>query len=85
VILIGAQALIAAQLGHRFGPRLGAAATDRAETLAGAALILLGVALLVTQIAIRVSRGLNSRTRPNTGSATIVELVDVPAYRMPVS
>jgi manganese efflux pump family protein len=51
VILIGAQALIAAQLGHQFGARLGAATTDRAETLAGAALVLLAVALLVTQIA----------------------------------
>jgi manganese efflux pump family protein len=51
VIMIGAQAVIAAQLGHRFGARLGAATTDRAETLAGAALVLLGVALFGTRFA----------------------------------
>ena len=50
ILLIGAQALIAAQLGHRFGTRLGTTATDRAETLAGTALLLLAVALLIAQI-----------------------------------
>jgi putative Mn2+ efflux pump MntP len=45
VVLIGAQAFVAAQLGLRLGARLGAAARDWAERLAAAALA--GIAVLI--------------------------------------
>ena len=47
VILIGAQAFVAAQLGLRLGGRLSEHARERAERLAGAALIALAVLLTV--------------------------------------
>jgi putative Mn2+ efflux pump MntP len=51
VILIGLQAFIAAQLGHRLGARLGERVAEGAEKLAGIALVALGAALLVQQVA----------------------------------
>jgi putative Mn2+ efflux pump MntP len=51
VVLIGLQAFIAAQLGHRLGARLGEHVAEGAERLAGIALVALGVALLVQQVA----------------------------------
>jgi putative Mn2+ efflux pump MntP len=51
VILIGLQAFIAAQLGHRLGARLGERVAEGAEKLAGSALVALGAALLVQQVA----------------------------------
>ncbi len=50
VILIGAQALVMAQLGLRLGARLGEAVREWAERLAGAALIVLGFILLIEKI-----------------------------------
>jgi putative Mn2+ efflux pump MntP len=50
VVLIGLQAFIAAQLGHRLGARLGERVAEGAERLAGIALVALGVALLVQQV-----------------------------------
>jgi putative Mn2+ efflux pump MntP len=50
VVLIGLQAFIAAQLGHRLGARLGEHVAEGAERLAGIALVALGVALLVQQV-----------------------------------
>jgi putative Mn2+ efflux pump MntP len=46
-LLIGAQAFVATQLGARLGSRVGARLRERAETVAGLALVLLGVILLV--------------------------------------
>jgi len=46
-LLIGAQALMASQLGARLGARLGEGFGERAEQAAGAVLIGLGVALAV--------------------------------------
>jgi putative Mn2+ efflux pump MntP len=51
VLLIGAQAFVAAQLGHRLGARLGDRITEGAEKLAGVLLVLLGVALLIQRVA----------------------------------
>lgn len=51
VILIGAQAFVVAQLGLRLGSRIGEAASEWAERLAGVALVGLGVLILVEQIA----------------------------------
>ena len=51
VILIGAQAFLAAQLGLRLGARLGAAGRQGAETLAAFALLGLGVLILIEKIA----------------------------------
>ena len=48
--LIAVQALIAVQVGLRFGRRLGERMRDRAERLAGLALIALGLAFLAAQI-----------------------------------
>jgi putative Mn2+ efflux pump MntP len=50
VVLIGLQAFIAAQLGHRLGARLGEHVAEGAERLAGITLVALGVALLVQQV-----------------------------------
>lgn len=49
--LIGAQAFLVAQLGLRLGARLGEAAREGAERLAGVALIGLGVLILVEAVA----------------------------------
>jgi manganese efflux pump family protein len=51
VLLIGAQAFIAAQLGHRLGTRLGEQITEGAEKLAGVVLVLLGLTLLIQRFA----------------------------------
>ena len=51
IILIGLQAFIAAQLGHRLGARLGERVVENAERLAGIVLVVLGVGLLVQQAA----------------------------------
>lgn len=50
VLLIGAQALIASQLGLRLGARLGEAARERSEKAAGLVLILLAAGLLVLRL-----------------------------------
>ena len=50
VILIGAQAFLVAQLGLRLGSRLGEAAREWAERLAGIALLGLGALILVEQL-----------------------------------
>ncbi len=50
VVLIGAQAFLVAQLGLRLGARLGEAAREWAERLAGCALIGLGVLILIEQL-----------------------------------
>jgi putative Mn2+ efflux pump MntP len=50
VILIGAQAFVAAQLGLRLGSRLGEAAREWAERLAGIALLALGALILVEKL-----------------------------------
>ncbi len=50
VILIGVQAFVVAQVGLRLGSRLGEAAREWAERLAGLALIGLGVLILVEQL-----------------------------------
>ena len=49
VVLIGAQAFVVAQLGLRLGSRLGEAAREWAERLAGIALLALGPLILVGQ------------------------------------
>ena len=49
-LLIGAQALVASQLGARLGARLGEGFGERAEQAAGAVLIGLGVALAVLRV-----------------------------------
>ncbi len=51
IILIGLQAFIAAQLGHRLGARLGEHVVENAERLAGIVLVALGLGLLVQQAA----------------------------------
>jgi manganese efflux pump family protein len=51
IILIGAQAFLVAQLGLRLGARLGERAREAAEKLAGAALIGLGVLVLMERLA----------------------------------
>ncbi len=50
VLLIGVQAFLVAQLGLRIGSRLGAAAREWAERLAGVALLGLGALILVEQL-----------------------------------
>ena len=50
VLLIGAQAFVAAQLGLRLGSRLGVAAREWAERLAGIALLGIGALILVEQL-----------------------------------
>ncbi len=50
VVLIGVQAFLVAQLGLRLGSRLGEAARDWAERLAGVALFGLGVLIFAEQI-----------------------------------
>lgn len=50
VVLIGAQAFVVAQLGLRLGARLGEAARECAERLAGVALVGLGALILVEQL-----------------------------------
>ncbi|GAC1658190.1 MAG: hypothetical protein NVS9B1_17550 [Candidatus Dormibacteraceae bacterium] len=50
VLLIGAQALIASQLGLRLGARLGEAVRERSEKAAGLVLILLAAVLLVLRL-----------------------------------
>ncbi|MDX6512250.1 MAG: manganese efflux pump family protein [Gaiellaceae bacterium] len=51
LVVIAVQAVVAAQLGLRVGARLGKAAAARAETLAGAALVVAGLAVLVVRLA----------------------------------
>jgi putative Mn2+ efflux pump MntP len=50
VIWIGVQAFLAAQLGLRFGSRLGEEARERSEQIAGIALILVAMLLLVLKL-----------------------------------
>lgn len=50
VVVIGAQAFLAAQVGMRLGSRLGERVAEGAERLAAIALILLGVALLFERV-----------------------------------
>jgi putative Mn2+ efflux pump MntP len=50
IVLIAAQAFIAAQLGLRLGRRLGEHLRERAEQVAGAALFALGLALLLEKL-----------------------------------
>ncbi len=50
IVLIGAQAFLAAQLGLRLGARLGEAAREGAERLAAFALIALGLLILAEQL-----------------------------------
>lgn len=49
-LLIGAQALLASQLGVRIGARLGDELRERAEQVAGALLVVLGVGLAVLRL-----------------------------------
>jgi manganese efflux pump family protein len=49
-ILLGAQALVASQLGVRLGARLGEALRERAEQLAGGLLVGLGLALALLRL-----------------------------------
>jgi putative Mn2+ efflux pump MntP len=51
VIWIGVQAFLAAQLGLRFGSRLGEEARERSEKVAGVALIVVATILLVLKLA----------------------------------
>jgi putative Mn2+ efflux pump MntP len=51
LILIAAQAFVAAQLGLRLGARLGERIRERSERLAGLALVALGLGLLVAKLA----------------------------------
>ncbi len=51
VVLIGAQALVAAHLGLRLGNHVGEAAREWAERLAGIALLGIGVLILAEQLA----------------------------------
>lgn len=53
VILIGLQAFVVAQVGLRLGSRLGEAAREWAERLAGIALVGLGLLILVEQLLAR--------------------------------
>jgi putative Mn2+ efflux pump MntP len=50
IVLIAAQALLAAQLGLRFGARLGEQICERAEWIAGLALIALGITFLAARV-----------------------------------
>ena len=50
VILIGAQAFLFAQIGLRLGSRLGEAARDLAERLAGVAILCLGALIVVERL-----------------------------------
>lgn len=50
IIAIGLQALIAAQLGLAVGAKIGERWRERAERIAGVALILLGIYLIATQL-----------------------------------
>jgi putative Mn2+ efflux pump MntP len=50
LVAIGVQALLAAQLGLRLGSRISARLRERAEQLAGVALILLGSYLVAEQL-----------------------------------
>ena len=50
VIWVAVQAFVAAQLGMRFGERIGEAIRERAEQIAGVALIALAVILLVLEL-----------------------------------
>ncbi len=50
VILIGLQAFVVAQIGLRLGSRLGEAAREWAERLAGIALVGLGLLILIEQL-----------------------------------
>ena len=50
ILLIGAQAVVASQLGLAIGGRIGAVARERAEQLAGIALVALGAAFLVEKV-----------------------------------
>jgi len=50
IVLIAAQAFIVSQVGFAIGDRIGAAAREGAEKVAGAALILIAAALLVAKI-----------------------------------
>jgi putative Mn2+ efflux pump MntP len=49
-LLIGAQALLASQLGVRIGARLGSELRERAEQVAGALLVVLGIGLTVLRL-----------------------------------
>lgn len=51
IALIGLQALVLSQLGMRLGERIGERARERAERLAGAALALLAIGLLIAKLA----------------------------------
>jgi len=51
VIWIGVQALLAAQVGLRFGSRLGEEARERSELVAGVALIAVAIILLLLKLA----------------------------------
>jgi putative Mn2+ efflux pump MntP len=50
-LLIGAQALVASQLGVRLGARLGEGLRERAEQMAGGLLITLGLGLFILRMA----------------------------------
>jgi putative Mn2+ efflux pump MntP len=50
IVLIAVQAFVLAQLGLRLGSRLGVRLRERAETLAGAALLVLGGVLLAERL-----------------------------------
>lgn len=50
-LLIGAQALVASQLGVRLGARLGEGLRERAEQMAGGLLIALGLGLFILRMA----------------------------------
>jgi manganese efflux pump family protein len=52
VIAIAVQALVVTQVGVRLGSRVGAAARDGAQKLAGAALVALGVVLLIERLTV---------------------------------
>ena len=51
IVLIAAQAFIATQVGLRVGARVGERFRENAERIAGVALILLGLALLIAKVA----------------------------------
>jgi manganese efflux pump family protein len=51
IVLIAAQAFVAAQIGMRLGARIGAQARERVEQAAGLALIALGITFLLTRAA----------------------------------
>jgi putative Mn2+ efflux pump MntP len=50
VVLIGAQAFVMAQLGFRFGARLGESVREGAERLAALVLLALGILVLVEEL-----------------------------------